>query len=151
MSESLQQKLLNTLSNSTDNAITSKARNIRPFILNAMQEIKLNQAIKYMPDQLLKEIQRRCIKNAGDNPITNGKTETVDVDLKDDTSISRLLHRHEKISHEIQARIHHDIELAITQIGIKPASSSQNIPMEEEDDEDFYVEEVADARVIRHK
>lgn len=151
--ESLQERLLSVLSNSDENVVSSKARNIRPYILNAMQEIRLNQQIKYMPDQLLKEVQRRCIKNAGNNPITNGKTEKLEIDAKDEKSIDELLNRHQKITSEIQARISHDIELAITQMGIKPAAQQKiGAPIEEEDDDDdFYVEEIAEARVIRHK
>lgn len=150
--ESLQERLLNVLSNSEENVVSSKARNIRPYILNAMQEIRLNQQIKYMPDQLLKEVQRRCVKNAGDNPITNGKTEKLEIDVKDEKAIDELLNRHQTIAKEIKARIQHDMELAITQMGIKPATQQKiAVPVEEEDDDDFYVEEIAEARVIRHK
>ena len=151
--ESLQERLLSVLSNSEENMVSSKARNIRPYILNAMQEIRLNQQMKYMPDQLLKEVQRRCVKNAGDNPITNGKIDKLEIDVKDDKSIDELLNRHQKIANEIQARIQHDVELAITQMGIKPAAPQKiSAPVEEEDDgDDFYVEEIAEARVIRHK
>ena len=151
--ESLQERLLSVLSNSEENMVSSKARNIRPYILNAMQEIRLNQQMKYMPDQLLKEVQRRCVKNAGDNPITNGRIDKLEIDVKDDKSIDELLNRHQKIANEIQARIQHDVELAITQMGIKPAAPQKiSAPVEEEDDgDDFYVEEIAEARVIRHK
>lgn len=154
--ESLQEKLCIAFQNAKSNVVNSNARPIKPHLLNAIEEIKLNQSLKFMPDQLLKEITRRCIKNAGSNPITSGGSKKLSVDVQDEAAVDRLLAKHQQIMSEVKDRIHHDVELAMKQIGLQTLAEKQTVAKVvskvDDDDDDFFVEEAPPLpTIIRHK
>ena len=153
--DSLQEKLLLALQSSKSNAVNTQARSLKPYMVNAMEEIRLNQGLKFAPDQLLKEILRRCVKNAGNNPITAGNAKKLSIDVQNESSVNDLLAKHQRIVSDVQDRIQHDVELAMKHIGLSAVEKKVTVQMPvnvDEDDDDFFVEEAPPLpTIIRHK
>jgi hypothetical protein len=146
----MQKHLLSVLQSASENTVSDNPRTIRPYLLTCMESLEEGQKAKFKPDQLLAEIQGRCARNAGSNPITQTKTPKAKISAEDAGAIQE---RHAGLITEIQDRIHHDIELAIDSLGLKPeqlkrAADDDNA---EEESDDFFVEEAPKAAVIRHK
>jgi hypothetical protein len=145
----MQGHFLSALQNASENAVSDNARTIRPYLITCMESLEEGQKARFKPDQLLAEIQSRCARNAGSNPITRTKTTKAQMSAEDAGAIQA---RHSGLIAEIQDRIHHDIELAIDRLGLKPEQLKEAAHTHaEEESDDFFVEVAPTAAVIRHK
>jgi hypothetical protein len=99
-------------------------------------------------DEFLKEIQSRCAKNAGSVPIPRQSSQKASAMLGNSQAQLQMEQHHREAIAAIQDRIHHDIELAIQHLGLAPKSKQED---DHDDDDEFFVEEITNAAVIRHK
>jgi hypothetical protein len=145
----MQRHLLSVLQNASENTVSNNPRTIRPYLITCMESLEEGQKATFKPDQLLAEIQSRCARNAGSNPITQTKTPKAQISAEGAGAVQQ---RHAELIAEIQDRIHHDIELAIDSLGLKPEQLTEAAEAHpEEESDDFFIEDAPTAAVIRHK
>ena len=148
----------NSLQNDLKNALTtmkidpSRASynpdQARKTVEDTIRQIELNQQINVSNDQALDEIKKRCqkyVKNSQLNRPKNAMNQEINCD--DSDSIIAILTKHQTMVNEIQDRLHHDVEMSIQQLGLIQNSEGVNDDIED----DFYVEEIPQATIIRHK
>jgi hypothetical protein len=124
-----------------------KARVLKKWIGQAIDDLQTNMSKTRAPNEILEDIQERCAKNAGQNPISGGKNRTVAVGIDD---VEDRLQNHRKIISKIHDVIRHDVDMAMVQLDLVTyvPFTNQN---EGDEDEDFFVEEIPQADIIRHK
>lgn len=147
-SDSLQDKLLLVLNNSKGNSQNINSVDIKKIVANAIQEIEKNKQLKFPTDQTLEEIKKRCEKNSPNSQINKKKTQLQNsIQIQNPDSTEEVLSKHQIILKEMQDRLHHDVDMAIQQLGL----IDQNNDIASDDENDFFVEEVPQATIIRHK
>lgn len=147
-SNSLQEQLLLTLSNSKGNSNNVNSMDIKRIVANTIQEIEKNKLLKLSTDQTLEEIRKRCEKNSPNSQINRKKnTLNSDINIENAESTQAMIAKHQIALKEIQDRLHHDVEMAIQQLGLIQ-TKDENIS---DDENDFFVEEIPQAKIIRHK
>lgn len=147
-SNSLQEQLLLTLSNSKGNSNNVNSMDIKRIVANTIQEIENNKQLKLSTDQTLEEIRKRCEKNSPNSQINRKKnTLNSDINVENAESTQAIIAKHQIALKEIQDRLHHDVEMAIQQLGLIQ-TKDENIS---DDENDFFVEEIPQAKIIRHK
>lgn len=147
--ESLQDQLLSTLNDSKGNSKNINSQDIQRIVTNTIQDIEKNKRLKFSTDQTLEEIMKRCEKNSP-NLQNNKKKNNInnDINIENPDSIQSILSKHQTVLKEIQDRLHHDVEMAVQQLGL--IVQTKNDPVSD-DENDFFVEEVPQATIIRHK
>lgn len=158
----MQDKLLASYQQSSDNMLNSKAKVIRPYIFTTIEDIQSNKQISASQQNILKDIQSRCRKYTGQNSKKGRKTKKSTSQIVDVTEVDNIMARHQEVLSSIKSRIERDIEVAIKQINLSevltnPTSkpnpnavhfkSAQDV---ESDDDEFFVEEAPQAAIIRH-
>lgn len=147
---SLQNDLKNALATmKIDSARTSyNPDQARKTVEDTIRQIELNQQINVSNDQALDEIKKRCQKYAKSIQLNRPKNaKNQEINCEDSDSIIAILTKHQTMVNEIQDRLHHDVEMSIQQLGLIQNSEGMNDDLED----DFYVEEIPQATIIRHK
>lgn len=147
--ESLQDQLLSTLNDSKGNSKNINSHDIQRIVAYTIQDIEKNKRLKFSTDQTLEEIMKRCEKNSP-NLQNNKKKNNInnDINIENPDSIQSIISKHQTVLKEIQDRLHHDVEMAVQQLGL--IVQTKNDPVSD-DENDFFVEEVPQATIIRHK
>ncbi|OHT02804.1 hypothetical protein TRFO_29932 [Tritrichomonas foetus] len=147
-SKSLQDELLSTLTRSKGYSRNDNATGIKFVVEKTKSEIENNKNIHLPTNQMAEEIIKRCEKNARNRKSNNKNINNQNVDVNNPDSIQVALDRHQKLLQEMQDRLHHGVDVAVQQLGLEIVDDEQDIL---DEDDDFFVEEIPQATIIRHK
>jgi hypothetical protein len=121
----------------------------KPYLAECIEILEQSNAGNIRADDLVAEIQTRCVRNAGSNPITQQQSQKSSVFPGNKQAIVRMAEKHREVIAAIQDRIQHDVELALQTLGVfsSPAQADEI----DDDGDDFFVEDAPKAAITRHK